>query len=71
MIKVVHDGTKPGDCCAERCCNCRAPTHYWYAPKDVAVCPDCASTMKVSDVPTKAVWCAKEARLPAKPLSPT
>lgn len=62
-IKLTHDGTTPRDCCAENCCKCRAPTRYWYAAKDVAVCPECARTMRVADVPTKAEWCAKEALL--------
>lgn len=44
----------------ERCCFCRRPTHYWFEPKDVAVCRACAPHADESDVPSKKVWCRRE-----------
>ena len=59
---VTHDGGSPGDT-REHCCICRAKTNYWYTPKDVALCPDCAKTTHLAQVPTKAEWCAKESAI--------
>lgn len=58
MLKVTHDGTKPGEA-QELCCMCRAPTRYWHY-SDVALCPTCAKITKREELPTKADWCAKE-----------
>jgi hypothetical protein len=58
-ITVVHDGTGPDDV-RERCAFCRAKTRYWFAPKDVAVCPTCAEIKTASQVPTKRDWVAAE-----------
>lgn len=44
----------------ERCCFCRRPTRYWYLPKDVACCQECARKAEPKDVPTKKVWCRRE-----------
>lgn len=59
MLKITHDGTRPGEV-QERCCKCRKPTRWWYAPKDVAVCPECAAYTTPEDLPSKDEWCAKE-----------
>jgi hypothetical protein len=50
-IKVVHDGTGRGDP-RENCAFCRAGTRYWFAKKDVAVCPACALDHTASEVPS-------------------
>lgn len=42
----------------EHCCFCGSRTRFWYTPKDVAVCPDCAQSHDASDVPSKEEWCA-------------
>lgn len=66
-LKVTHDGEAPGEV-RERCCLCRAPTNYWYTPKDVALCTACAKKAKRSEIPTKSEWCAKEeALMPRRP----
>jgi hypothetical protein len=56
----------------ERCCFCRKPTRFWVAPltKDsVACCEECASGRKAFELPTKAEWCEKEAKLDPAPTS--
>ena len=63
-MKITHDGTKPGEV-QERCCMCRKPTRYWYNPKDVAVCPECAKHTSPDDLPSKADWIAKEVAIHA------
>lgn len=60
-LKVTHDGSGPRDT-LERCCMCRKETPFWHR-SDVALCPDCAKTTKLADLPTKAEWCAKEEAL--------
>jgi hypothetical protein len=55
-IKVTHDGIPE---IGERCAFCRRLTHYWFEPKDVAVCQPCAATCEEADVPTKAEWLAE------------
>lgn len=63
-LKVVHDGWQPGEP-MENCCLCFIRTPYWHQPRDVALCPSCAETAKISDLPTKAEWCAAvRARFP-------
>ncbi len=44
----------------ERCCFCRERTVYWYTPKDVACCLDCADDAREEDVPEKQVWMTRE-----------
>lgn len=44
----------------EHCCFCRKPSRYWFVPKDVACCQDCAKQADVEDVPTKDVWFRRE-----------
>jgi hypothetical protein len=63
-LKIVHDGSKPGDV-QENCCMCRKPTRWWWGTgaRNVALCPDCAKTTKASELPTKEAWCAKERKL--------
>lgn len=58
-IEVVHDGTGRGDP-AEHCAFCRAKTRYWFAKKDVAVCPACAEGRTASEVPSKRDWITAE-----------
>jgi hypothetical protein len=55
MIKVVRDDA-PANEPQEPCALCTRPTNYWYAPRDVAVCQECAKTASVADVPTKRDW---------------
>jgi hypothetical protein len=55
-IPVKHDG-EPFP--VEACCFCGAPTCYWYTPRDVACCRNCAKTHKASEVPTKRAWMAR------------
>lgn len=59
-FKIVHDGTDARDP-AEHCAFCWNRTRYWHEPSDVAVCPTCAGNNKVSDIPSKQVWCAMSA----------
>lgn len=64
-LEVTHDGTTRFEP-AEHCCLCRVLTRYWYTPKDVVVCQQCAKTAKETDLPTKEEWFAKEERLGAR-----
>lgn len=59
MLELTHDG-EPRSEVAERCCFCRKPTRFWFAPKDVAVCSSCAVEALPDAVPSKAEWCSKE-----------
>lgn len=63
-LKVQHEFPEAGLHCwpLERCCFCRRATPYWCVEKDVAVCPTCASTRDLDEVPTKAEWCGVEAK---------
>jgi predicted amidophosphoribosyltransferase len=61
-IDVTHDKTEPGEV-QERCCMCRKPTRYWYKPKDVAVCPECAKHTSPGQLPSKSDWIKKERAL--------
>lgn len=40
----------------EHCAICRQLTFFWYPPKDVALCEECAKTTRRADVPTKKEW---------------
>lgn len=61
-LPIVHDGSRPNQL-RERCCMCRESTPYWYAPKDVALCPSCADKTSLSELPSKREWCEKERKL--------
>jgi hypothetical protein len=58
-IPIVHDSALgvPSSEPAENCCFCFCRTRYWNTKRDVSVCPDCAKTRKVAEIPLKAVWC--------------
>lgn len=58
-IKVVHDGTWTGEP-RENCAFCGRKTRYWFAKKDVAVCPACAQDKNARQVPSKAEWIASQ-----------
>ena len=61
MIPIQHEGEEAGAAfpsVQELCCFCFQRTSYWYVRKDVAVCPACAKTHRVSEVPTKDIWWA-------------
>jgi hypothetical protein len=62
MIELTHDGDvdAPDHWPQERCCFCRKPTRYWFTPKDVACCQECAKRAEPEDVPTKDVWFKRE-----------
>lgn len=65
MIKVEREPTDlTGEFygAMEQCCFCWKKTPFWYAPKDVAVCPDCAEKHSAKDVPNKEIWCEEAAR---------
>lgn len=55
MIGVKHDGEHAYSP-AENCVFCDLPTRYWYVPKDVPVCPDCAKEAEAHEVPNKRDW---------------
>jgi hypothetical protein len=61
-FEVVHDGSGRFDP-VENCGICRQKTRYWYRPKDVAVCPECAKTRMPTEVPSKSEWVARERQL--------
>lgn len=61
-LPLTHDGSTPNQL-RERCCMCREFTPYWYAPKDVALCPSCAEKTLLSSLPSKREWCEKERKL--------
>jgi hypothetical protein len=62
-IQVVRE--PEGEPAVEHCCFCEKRTAYWTDIKSrkpgaqVACCEECAAVHKVSEVPTKAKWCAK------------
>lgn len=60
MIEVVHEVGVTDLRFVERCCFCREPTRYWFLPKDVACCEECASKAEPADVPDKDAWCRRE-----------
>lgn len=59
MITVCHDGFPSWER-GERCAFCKKSTHFWYEPKDVAVCQKCAKTATPELVPSKADWMASQ-----------
>ena len=66
MVKVELESKEirkefPSDKLRELCCLCRRPTRFRHVHKtrDCALCPDCALTVKTSDIPKKAEWCAQ------------
>ena len=66
-IPLTHDGSTPNQL-RERCCMCREFTPYWHAPTDVALCPSCANTTQLSELPSKREWCEKERKLTNSPM---
>jgi hypothetical protein len=66
MIKVVREPEEETRNwgALEQCCFCWKRTPFWYEPKDVAVCPECAETHKAKDVPKKEIWCEQAAARP-------
>lgn len=65
-VTVTHDGTNWRDGPAEACACCSRLTRYWLEPKDVALCPRCASGVSEDHVPSKAEWCAGARAIRAK-----
>lgn len=63
MIEVTLEDPDVGSLDLERCCLCRAPTAYWYAPKDVACCQACAKSATPDRLPSKKEWCDRERAL--------
>ena len=63
MIEVIRENfdAAGGPPVFENCCFCRTSTAFWYLPKDVAVCPQCAEIANPEDVPDKETWCRHEA----------
>lgn len=59
-IKVRREalGTTEGSGVVEDCCVCGRPTTFWFVPKDVAVCSECARSVEPADLPTKEEWCS-------------
>jgi hypothetical protein len=60
MIEVRLEPGELDPMAAERCCFCRHHTRYWYVPKDVACCPECAQHAEPDDVPDKNTWFRRE-----------
>ena len=56
MIKVKHEPMDLMEAPPEKCFRCGCETRFWYEPKDVAVCRECAKSLGASDVPSKAQW---------------
>lgn len=59
-LKVTHEDTEylkswglGLEKLVERCTLCNKPTRYWYTPRNVPLCPDCAVVSKASDLPNK------------------
>lgn len=65
MITVVREPEEFGRP-TERCAFCWRRTAYWYEPKDVAVCRECAKKVSAKDVPSKAEWWFQERGLHMK-----
>lgn len=59
MITVCHDGFPIWEC-GEHCALCKKSTHFWYEPKDVAVCQKCATTATHESIPSKSEWMASQ-----------
>lgn len=56
MITVKHDNF-PASAVQELCFKCWQGTNYWFTPKDVACCQECAKTVTAEEVPSKEEWC--------------
>jgi hypothetical protein len=55
-IKVVRETGPVSLMDCEECFRCFKRTAFWFEPKDVACCQQCAVLCTVDDVPTKQVW---------------
>lgn len=64
-VRVTHEppDAYPGAWVLERCCVCRKQTRYWFTPKDIALCLDCAETATPESLPTKDEWFDSERAL--------
>lgn len=60
MIPIEREPKEFDSLPSERCCLCKAPTRYWHTPLDVAVCPACAQSAEVEQLPTKEQWLRSE-----------
>ena len=60
MLRVKKEPKELESMGLEHCCLCRERTHFWYTPKDVALCRPCAKTATETALPTKEEWIAKE-----------
>jgi hypothetical protein len=56
MVYVERESLDFMGCEFERCFRCKQPTPYWYAPKDVPCCKDCAAVVEANEIPTKSEW---------------
>jgi hypothetical protein len=56
MLTVIRNPLAEDVRDRERCSVCRTMTFFWYPPKDVALCEECAKTKRRADVPTKKEW---------------
>lgn len=56
-VEVVKSEFEDG---FEPCCVCKKQTLYWYEPKDVALCPRCATASIPEIIPTKEEWFAQD-----------
>jgi len=63
MIKIHPEPPDMG--IREACCFCRQKTIFWSGDNgdfepNVAICPNCASVVEVTDLPSKEEWCKRE-----------
>ena len=59
-VNMLQLTLAPDGVAVERCCFCREKTRWRFAPKDVAVCMQCADVAMIKDVPSKADWLRRE-----------
>lgn len=58
VVTVEHEPMEISVEPYEHCCKCERETAYWYTPKDVPLCRECAVGLEDADIPTKAQWFA-------------
>jgi hypothetical protein len=58
VIQIAKEALPPPH---EDCTCCSKPTPYWSVMKDVPVCPGCAKTFELNDIPTKQDWIRQSA----------